>query len=155
MLGRSITDHFGMEGRKETVEGLGLLEVDTILGGTKWLAETTGVELSTGLRVNGYEMHIRSTTGPGLDRPMVRPATGPCGFVSHDGRLAGCYLHGLFASDPFRRAFLKELGADTGEIVYEQQVDATLDALADHIEENLDLAALLAAARPPCFSPTA
>ena len=42
MLGQTITDRFGMEGRKETVRGLGLLEVDTVLDGAKRLAETDG-----------------------------------------------------------------------------------------------------------------
>jgi len=149
MLGRTITDRFGSEGQKETVSGLGLLQVDTVLEAGKRLAETTGIELLTGMPVRGYEMHLGNTTGPGLDRPMLRLASGVDGCVSHDGRVAGCYLHGLFASDLFRRAFLKALGADTGEVAYEQQIETTLDALADHLERTIDLPALLATARPP------
>jgi adenosylcobyric acid synthase len=60
-----------------------------------------------------------------------------------------------FASNLFRRAFLKGLGADCGEVAYEQQIEATLDALADHLERSLDLSALLAAARPPRLKPAA
>jgi len=155
MLGQTIADHLGIEGRKEAVEGLALLEIDTVFEGTKRLAETTGIELSTGMPVKGYEMHIGRTTGLGLDRPMLRLASGTDGCISHDGRVAGCYLHGLFASDPFRCAFLKALGADVGEIAYEQQIEVTLDALADHLELSLDLPALLAAAQPPCLKPIA
>jgi len=154
MLGRSITDRFGMEGRKETIKGLGLLEIDTVLSGTKRLAETTGIELSTGLPVSGYEMHLGTTTGSGMERPMLRLGGVVDGCRSRDSRVAGCYLHGLFASDPFRRAFLQTLGADTGELAYEQQLEATLDDLADHLEHNLDLSALLAAARSPHLKPT-
>jgi adenosylcobyric acid synthase len=155
MLGQTITDHLGIEGRKEAIEGLALLEIDTAFEGAKRLAETAGIELSTGMPVKGYEMHIGRTTGLGLDRPMLRLARGTDGCVSHDGRVAGCYLHGLFASDPFRCAFLKALGADVGEIAYEQQIEVTLDALADHLELSLDLPALLAAARSPCLKPIA
>ena len=154
MLGRTIADPLGVEGRQDTVDGLGLLEVHTMLGETKRLVQASGVEVSTGMPVNGYEMHIGSTTGPGLDRPMLRLTGGADGCVSRDGRVAGCYLHGLFASDPFRRAFLDTLGADTGEFAYEQQLEATLDDLADHLEQNLDLSALLAVARPPRLKPT-
>jgi len=154
MLGRTIADPLGIEGRKETVDGVGLLEVDTVLGGAKRLVQTSGLECSTGIPVSGYEMHIGDTTGPGLDRPMLRLSGGPDGCVSHDGRVAGCYLHGLFASDPFRSAFLEGLGAGSSELGYEQQVETTLDGLADHLEQNLDLAALLAAARPPRLKPT-
>ena len=155
MLGQTITDCFGTEGRKETVGGLGLLEVDTVLGDAKRLVEAAGVDLSTGMPVKGYEMHVGSTTGPELERPMLRLVSGVDGCISRDGRVAGCYLHGLFASDVFRRAFLKRLGADCGEVAYEQQIEGTLDALADHLERSLDLPALLAAARPPRLKPAA
>jgi len=142
-----------MEGRKETIRGLGLLEVDTVLSGAKRLVETAGIELASGMPVKGYEMHLGRTTGPELERPMLRLVGGGDGCVSRDGRVAGCYLHGLFTSDLFRTAFLERLGADRGEVAYEQQIDATLDALADHIERSLDLPALLAAARPPRLNP--
>jgi adenosylcobyric acid synthase len=153
MLGITITDPFGMEGRKETIRGLGLLEVDTVLSGAKRLVETAGIELVTSMPVQGYEMHLGSTTGPELERPMLRLVSGVDGCVSRDGRVAGCYLHGLFASDLYRTAFLERLGADSGEVAYEQQIEATLDALADHLERSLDLPALLAAARSPRLKP--
>jgi adenosylcobyric acid synthase len=153
MLGITITDPFGMEGRKETIRGLGLLEVDTVLSGAKRLVETAGVELATSMPVQGYEMHLGSTTGPELERPMLRLVSGGDGCISRDGRVAGCYLHGLFASDLFRTAFLERLGADSGGVAYQQQIEATLDALADHLERSLDLPALLAAARSPRLKP--
>jgi adenosylcobyric acid synthase len=149
MLGRTIADPLGVEGRKQTVPGLGLLEIDTVLTGAKRLGEVSGVELATGMPVKGYEMHLGETTGPGLETPMLRLAGGSDGCVSADGRVTGCYLHGLFASDPFRRSILAKIGAGPSEIAYEQRVEATLDLLADHLEQNLDLPALLAAARPP------
>jgi adenosylcobyric acid synthase len=149
MLGRSIVDPLGMEGPEQKTTGLGLLDIETILGGAKRLAEADGIELSTGMPVRGYEMHLGTTTGPELARPMLRLAGGVDGCISRDGRVAGCYLHGLFTSDLFRRAFLRALGADAGEIVYRQHIEETLDALADHLEQNLDLPGLLAASRPP------
>jgi adenosylcobyric acid synthase len=151
MLGRSIADPLGIEGSKKTVPGLGFLDIATVLTGTKRLAESSGVELATGMPVRGYEMHIGQASGTGLGRPMLRLAGGPDGCVSADGLVAGCYLHGLFTSDPFRSAFLASLGAEPGEIAYEHSIETTLDALADHLERCLDLSALLAAARPPCL----
>ena len=82
---------------------------------------------------------------------MLRLAGGDDGCVSRDGRVAGCYLHGLFTSDLFRRVFLGALGANAGEIAYQQHVEETLDALAEHLEDSLDLPALLAAAQPLRF----
>jgi adenosylcobyric acid synthase len=151
MLGRSIADPLGVEGRRQTVSGLGLLDIETVLTGTKRLAETAGVEVATGMPVRGYEMHLGETTGPGLERPMLRLAHGLDGAVSSDGLTAGCYMHGLFASDPFRRAFVTALSAQPGDVAYEHQIEATLDMLADHLEHSLDVSALLATARPPRF----
>jgi adenosylcobyric acid synthase len=149
MLGRTIADPLGMESRARGVPGLGFLDVNTVLTGAKRLAQVSGTEVTTGMPVAGYEMHLGDTTGPGLARPMLRLVGGFDGCVSSDGLVAGCYLHGLFAGDRFRRAFLASLGAEPSEIAYEQQIDATLDALADHLERSLDLAGLLAAAREP------
>ena len=151
MLGRSIADPLGLEGPQQTVPGLGFLDIETVLTDSKRLAQTSGVELATGMPVRGYEMHLGETSGPGLERPMLRLAEGAEGCVSADGLVAGCYLHGLFASDPFRRAFLAAAGAEPGEIAYDHQIETTLDSLADHLEDSLDLSALLAAARPPRF----
>jgi adenosylcobyric acid synthase len=77
------------------------------------------------------------------------------GAVSADGLVAGSYLHGLFASDPFRRAFLARLGAAAGDVSYESMIETTLDRLAAHLESHLDLDQILAAARPPRLTPTA
>jgi adenosylcobyric acid synthase len=147
MLGRTIADPLGMEGPARTVPGLGLLDVDTVLTSAKRLTETSGVELATGMPVAGYEMHLGVTTGPGLARPMLRLVVGTDGCASADGLVAGCYLHGLFTSDSFRRAYLAGLGAEPSDIAYERQIEAALDSLADHLERSLDLPALLAAAR--------
>jgi adenosylcobyric acid synthase len=149
MLGRTIADPLGMEGEERAVLGLGLLDIDTVLTSAKRLTETSGVELATGMPVAGYEMHLGETTGPGLARPMLRLAAGTDGCASTDALVAGCYLHGLFTSDSFRRAYLAGLGAEPSDIAYERQIEATLDSLADHLERSLDLPALLAAARRP------
>jgi adenosylcobyric acid synthase len=149
MLGRSIADPLGMEGPKRQVPGLGLLDIDTVLTGSKQLIEVSGIELATGLPVTGYEMHLGATTGRDLERPMLRLADRTDGAGSADGRVAGCYLHGLFASDPFRQAFVASLGTKGSAIGYEHSIDITLDALADHLERSLNLPELLAAARPP------
>jgi adenosylcobyric acid synthase len=149
MLGRHIADPQGSEGAPGEAPGLGLLEVDTVLGGAKLLGEAAGTEIASGMPVRGYEIHLGTTGGPGLARPMLDLGGRPDGAVSADGTVAGCYLHGLFASDPFRRAFLGRLGVAGGAVAYEAMIESVLDRLADHLEQHLDLRALFAAARPP------
>jgi adenosylcobyric acid synthase len=88
--------------------------------------------------VKGYEMHVGETVGADCDRPMLDLGGRPDGATSADGRVMGCYLHGIFASDDFRRAFLKTLRADfTSDLRFESLVDTTLDALADHLERHI------------------
>jgi len=148
MLGRRIADPEGIEGPPGEAEGLGLLDLETVLTGDKTLVEADGVEVASGEAVRGYEMHVGTTTGPALDRPFLRLAGRPEGAVSDDGRVLGGYLHGVFAADGFRHAFLSrlKLRAVSG-LAYEAQVERTLDALAGHLEAHLDLDRLLAAAR--------
>jgi adenosylcobyric acid synthase len=148
MLGRRIVDPRGIEGPGEAA-GLGLLEVETELTPAKILAEADGTELATGAAVRGYEMHVGETRGPGTARPMLRLADGRAdGAVSSDGLVAGCYLHGIFASDGFRRRFVARLGgAPDPSLDFAAQIETALDALAAHLERHLDVDLLLAIAR--------
>jgi adenosylcobyric acid synthase len=147
MLGTEIADPEGIEGRPGFAPGLGLLDVKTLLKGPKVLTEAAGIDLTSGRFVHGYEMHMGRTEGPGCRRPMLRLGGRDEGAVSADGRVMGCYLHGLFAADEFRRAFLERLGRRLADgIAYEADVERMLDRLADHLAGHLDLDGLLAAA---------
>ena len=144
MLGRTIADPDGIEGAPGEEPGLDVLDLHTELAGAKRLAEASGTERLTGQPVRGYEMHIGETTGPALAAPMLDLNGRADGAVSADGKVMGCYLHGLFASDAFRAAFLQRLsGRATSGLAWERRIDSTLDALAEHLESSLDLDAII------------
>ena len=148
MLGGRVADPDGIEGPPGETPGLGLLDVDTVLGERKRLVRTTGRASEGGEAVSGYEMHMGRTAGPDTARPLLELASGPDGACAANGRVMGCYLHGLFAADGFRRAFLGRLRRrDTEGVAYEAIVEATLDALGAHLEAHLDLDRLLEIAR--------
>jgi adenosylcobyric acid synthase len=68
----------------------------------------------------------------------------PDGAVSTDGHIMGTYLHGIFAGDGFRHAFLNSLRArQQSGVAYEALVDQVLDALADHLARHLDTGRIL------------
>ncbi len=148
MLGGTIADPRGIEGAPSTVPGLGLLEVDTEMTGEKSLTEVSGTTIADGVAIRGYEMHMGVTTGPDAARPLIRFADGRAdGAVSADGRVAGTYVHGLFAEDAQRRAWVARLGGTPSALSHDAEVERTLDALAAHLEAHVDVDRLLKAAR--------
>ncbi len=150
MLGARIADPQGIEGPPASCAGLGLLAVETELTGDKVLREVCGASHGQVVAFRGYEMHVGRTAGADCARPMLRFADGRIdGAASADGRVAGCYVHGLFADDRQRSAWLQRIGAGSSAMHYERVVDAALDELARHLDRHLDCDALLAAARAP------
>ena len=147
MLGRTLRDPDGIEGSPGEVEGLGLLDVETTLTGEKRLEPAAGTTADTA-PFTGYEMHMGATSGPDCDRPFATVQDGAAeGAVSQDGRVLGTYMHGLFADDAQRSAWLARLGGGPSEIAYEGLVEATLDALAAHLEAHMDIDRMLTLAR--------
>ncbi|WP_420548959.1 cobyric acid synthase [Curvivirga sp.] len=148
MLGTKLADPQGIEGPAGEVDGLGLIDMSTTMSGDKRLVEISGVESSTGKTVYGYEMHMGRSEGKGLASPMLTLEGHPDGAVSQDGRIMGCYLHGLFASDSFRNEYLRRFRAGReASIDYEQMVDAVLDRFADHCEAQMDISAMIEMAK--------
>ena len=148
MLGRRVSDPAGIEGPPGAVDGLGLLDVETVLTGSKVLRPVAGTTVGDGVPFTGYEMHVGETSGPDRARPMLRFDDGADdGATSADGRVSGAYAHGLFAGDRQRGAWLRRLGAPPSGLAYEAEVERVLDGLADHLERHIDLDRLLALAR--------
>ena len=146
MLGSSIADPEGIEGPAGTDPGLGLLDVATVMTPDKRLTEVAATHAATGAPFRGYEIHIGRTEGPDRARPFAHVAGRPEGAMSRNGRVAGSYLHGMFRDDGFRAACLAGFGvASAGG--YDAGVEATLDALAAHLEAHLDVDGLLSVAR--------
>jgi adenosylcobyric acid synthase len=166
MLGRSISDPDGIEGSPRTIPGLGLLDVETVMTGDKTLREVSGTLVgvaSHGVALHGvasrgvgygadvpfagYEMHVGSTTGAGASRPFLRFSDQSTdGAVSTDGRIAGCYVHGLFGVTAARAALLSAIGAAPSQDDHAARVDAALDEIAGELERCLNIEALAAIA---------
>ena len=155
MLGTSISDPDGIEGLPRTVPGLGLLDVQTVMTGDKTLREVSGeliptaaaVSVGVGTPFAGYEMHVGSTNGPGARRPLLRFNNGASdGAVSADGRIAGCYVHGLFGVTAARAYLVSSIGAAPSYEDHSARVDAALDEIATELEACLDIAKLAAIA---------
>ena len=124
MLGRTIRDPQKIESNVEEIVGLSLLPVETAFADQKATHQTQAKVVSkagwmshlTDTDLTGYEIHMGRTVtqSPWLEISTRGDTT--ClisdGAVSENGRIWGCYLHGLFANDEFRRAWLSSLRTD-------------------------------------------
>jgi adenosylcobyric acid synthase len=133
------------------VPGLGLLDVDTVMTPEKRPRRRHRREPApTACRspaTRCISARPRAPTRPG---PLLRLADGRRdGAVSADGRVAGTYVHGLFADDAQRAAWLARLGTLSEGAGYEAGVEAALDGLARHIAAHVDCD------RPPGACPVA
>ncbi|MDR6662921.1 adenosylcobyric acid synthase [Tardiphaga robiniae] len=146
MLGRTIADPDGVDGSPGTVEGLGLLDIATLMSADKSTTLVAGTHCATGAAIEGYEIHLGRSEGGDCARPLLMIDGRPDGAASVDGRVQGTYVHGLFTGDAFRKAWLANLGI-ASSLAYDAQIEAALDALADHCEKHLDIDRLIEIAR--------
>lgn len=170
MLGMHLSNPYSVENNCMEAVGLGLLDVRTVFHREKqtcqvqaWIEEDSIAPSAKGQMVTGYEIHVGQTTstspwlkrsfvgGPNPDESTSSPInTGSSspflldGAKSQDGRVWGCYLHGLFHNDGFRNAWLTAIGAnphsssDDKRSSFHTLVNESLDRLADAFEANID-----------------
>ena len=143
MLGHTIHDPEGLEGAAGSVKGLSLLDVETTLLPEKILTRITATHVASGQKIDGYEIHLGASQGTDCSRPFARIGSADDGATSSDGLVSGTYIHGCFASDGFRSAYLKSLGAASSDLVFESLIEKTLDELSAHLEQHLDLDLML------------
>lgn len=155
MLGRTLHNPAGLESTVSSAAGLGLLPVDTVFATEKQTyqiqAEIIDDKMAPGVRgrtITGYEIHTGQTRSEFAWLKLSRSAQGrpivTDGARSEDGRIWGCYVHGLFDNDTFRRAWLTTFGLDSPREQAHgqnsiQAVDASLEKLADQLEMHIDL----------------
>jgi adenosylcobyric acid synthase len=147
MLGKIVADPDGIEGPSGETPGLGLLDVSTVMTPQKTLTRVTARHAATNEPIEAYEIHIGVTEGKDRTRAFAMLNGEAEGAISPDGRVQGSYLHGLFSSDGFRKAYLAQLDIPAADQKYRTRVEDTLDALADHVEAHLDVEGIFALAR--------
>jgi adenosylcobyric acid synthase len=141
MLGQRVRDPGGIESPIRDADGLGLLPSETAFAATKTTRPSTvrvragpdWLNPLAGRRLAGYEIHMGNTTG---GREWL---DGVGSDVDATGRVWGCYLHGLFADDAFRRAWLASLRPDVVSTPA-TNLDREIERWADVVEASLDMA---------------
>lgn len=144
MLGNTLSDPTGQDGVPSQTVGLGLLDITTTMKTRKTLRQTSGSHVATGSLCTGYEIHMGETSGRDSAQPFAQTKYGNDGATNPAGNVSGTYLHGIFANDSFRGAWLNQLRRGHGSSLrYEQGVEAALDQLAHSLSQCLDFGQLL------------
>ncbi|MEM1332430.1 MAG: cobyric acid synthase CobQ, partial [Actinomycetota bacterium] len=146
MLGKTFHDPDGVEGARPTerpLEMLGLLDLHTEMLGSK---QVTATEVrftpewvtSSGIvaSASGYEIRFGDVHG---DATVV--GTGRSGPVAWaDGAVLATTVHGLFETPGVITTLI---GPNAAGVDLDGALDATFDALADAVDEHLDVSAIL------------
>ncbi len=147
MLGSKVHDPEGIEGAPESVDGLGLLDLETTLYPGKSLINRRGQLLlessDAAVPVSGYEIHAGKTTGSALDRPvMTWQGEESCendGALSDDRQILGTYLHGLFDEREALASLLEWAGLKVEEnFDYQVLREREVQRLSDSVEQSMD-----------------
>ena len=148
MLGRTVADPDGIEGAVGVVAGLGLLPVDTVIAADKRTRAITGTVAGSDAAFAGYEIHAGITRVDAGTPPLLWLDDGTTdGAIAQGGRIAGCYVHGLFDRAAARAHLVAPLGVGSDGFDRHEVIDAALDGIAATLERALDIDALIALAR--------
>ncbi len=143
MLGKNIHDPQNIESNLGQIKGLSLLAMDTELAKDKTLIRRKGVHKQSGKDVYGYEIHHGQTKSN--ESPLFAyDDESACGISSLSGNIWGCYLHGLFDADGYRRAFIDSIRLRKGLAAYQgtatlYDLEPAFDRLADTVRAGLDM----------------
>lgn len=144
MLGKQLHDPNGIEGPAGTIDGLGLLDFETILESQKELTLVEGHFIWDKTAVSGYEIHMGISKGPALNHPAVQLDDKVDGVISEDNKIVGTYLHGLFDKESALHGLLNWAGLENiKDFDYEALREQELDRLANEMLQHIDIDTLL------------
>ena len=141
MLGKTITDTSGAESSIKTINGLGLLDIDTEICGDKVRKQVAGkvsfpkgfFQDLTELDYSGYEIHMGITSGMGEE--VYGEAV-----LSDGNNVYGSYVHGLFDEGGIAAAMASSFGKDINGITsYADFKESQYDILEDTLRAHMDM----------------
>ena len=146
MLGMQIDDPEGIEGTPGSSQGLGLLNIHTVLHREKQLRRVSGTLSFAAAAVTAYEIHCGVSQMASSERCVVELDDGrQDGVLSADGQILGTYMHGIFDNREARDALLCWSGLQpTPQLTVNEIRETQLERLADTLEQVLDIDSLLA-----------
>ncbi|MCJ7688101.1 MAG: cobyric acid synthase, partial [Clostridiaceae bacterium] len=149
MLGNVISDPDEVETGLKNIEGMKLLDIDTVFIQEK--VATRVQAMFNNERVYGYEIHMGvSTYGKEVESLFTivseneKEVNYPDGAINKAYNVMGTYIHGIFDGIPFRQHILNKLRVEKGLMVkeaktYENLREIEIDKLADIVRNSIDM----------------
>jgi len=148
ILGNKVKDPYHIEGDIEELNGLGLLDLETIMENEKTLVQYKGklvvdngiLKTLNNFEIKGYEIHQGITKGNEKNLTTDDRTI----FVNRDNIIA-TYLHGIFDNKNFTDVLLNEIRRRKGleevnnNISYEEYKLREFDKLEKLVRENVDI----------------
>ena len=148
ILGNKVKDPYHIEGDIEELNGLGLLDLETIMENEKTLVQYKGklvvdngiLKTLNNFEIKGYEIHQGITKGNEKNLTTDNRTI----FVNRDNIIA-TYLHGIFDNKNFTDVLLNEIRRRKGleevnnNISYEEYKLKEFDKLEKLVRENVDI----------------
>lgn len=145
MLGVRIHDPEGVESSLSSMEGLGLIPMETTIKRRKTTVLSRGEAFFAGKRLvlEGYEIHMGQSSYRENDAPFIQLEGRSDGYCQEERQLIGTYFHGLFHNDDFRTALLNAIREKKGLLpitdrpsfvaLREQGYDLLADTVKKHV----------------------
>lgn len=150
LLGTRIHDPYRVESDGDSVKGLGLLPVESVLEKDKIVRKVKGMCYFYDSSIIGYEIHMGRSYIKGNYIPFSRihetgkRNTWEDGVISDDGLVMGTYIHGLFDSKGLRENILNRIRSKKSLKPKKAKAGPLsrfrhYDRLADHFETHCDV----------------
>ncbi|MGB9679154.1 MAG: cobyric acid synthase [Thermoanaerobacteraceae bacterium] len=164
MLGKTISDPKKIESQIEEIEGLGFLDIGTVIDEHKITTQTKAIISEEipyilsplkNIVVEGYEIHMGKSYllnksknfSNVLERNKLKINVSD-GCVSEDGRVFGTYIHGIFENKDFTKEFINIVRTSKGLPPlnnfddYKDYKENEYNRLADIVRNSIDMKAI-------------
>ncbi len=144
MMGKEISDPFGVESQRKTVPGIGIFDISTTLEKEKRTEQVKFKFKDFDDDCLGYEIHMGTTNRNQL--PALNKTENSVEGVDN-GICWGTYIHGIFDNQIVVKDLFNSLGIvdqfNESKLSTKEQKDLHYNKLAAHLENHLDMESIL------------
>lgn len=143
MMGTQISDPDNIEGTVSSIEGIGLLPMETIISHDKKTEQQQFTFLDNSAVCTGYEIHMGQSTIADEVRPLVKTTAGHTDGIYLDQKCWGTYMHGILDNQVVIDSLVEPYTSECAEgFSYTEFKQKEYDRLASHLRQHLNIKAI-------------